>query len=207
MTGRTVRIIHSGRLPERRKASTTFSRVVAFLRFCLRLGGAHLLPELLRQLVQIQAAEDVVKGLGAHIGAEDLAPAMLELAVAALADEGEGAQLHAARRAGGEDWFTEAEVWSSSWLRRASICRSASALIAPACILMVFQILGELVLQLVFKSFQLLLDDLLYLADVLGGDLVVGIEDLLAGQLETTRSSWPAAPSDPAESSRASGLP
>ncbi len=37
MTGRTVRIIHAGLLPERRNASTTFKRVVDFLRFCLLL--------------------------------------------------------------------------------------------------------------------------------------------------------------------------
>jgi hypothetical protein len=37
ITGSTVRIIHSGRLPERRKASTSFRRVVAFFRFCLDL--------------------------------------------------------------------------------------------------------------------------------------------------------------------------
>ena len=30
----TVKIIHSGRLPDFLKSSTTFSRVVAFLRFC-----------------------------------------------------------------------------------------------------------------------------------------------------------------------------
>ncbi len=40
------------------------------------------------------------------------------------------------------------------------------------------------VLQLVLKRLQLLLNDLLDLADVLVADLVVGIQDLLARQLE-----------------------
>ena len=67
---------------------------MAFLRFCLRLGGADLVPEFLGQLVEVEALEDVVEGLGAHVGAEDLSPALLEFAVADLADEGEGAQFH-----------------------------------------------------------------------------------------------------------------
>ena len=61
---------------------------------------------------------------------------------------------------------------------------SASALTRPASILRSSSSLGSLILQFVLKSFQFLLDDLLNLGDVLGGDLVAGIEDLLAGQFK-----------------------
>ena len=42
---------------------------------------------------EVQAAQDVIEGFSAHIRAENLTPARFQFAVAAFAQEGEGAQL------------------------------------------------------------------------------------------------------------------
>ena len=65
MTGRTDRIIQSGRVPERRNASIRRSRLIAFLRRW---------PELVRtstwsdagQLLEVHPADDLADRLGAH---------------------------------------------------------------------------------------------------------------------------------------------
>ena len=75
MTGSTFRIIHSGRLPDLRKASTTRRRLAAFLRRCLERVCANLEPQLLGHALQVDLGDDVIDGLGAHAGLEDVAPA------------------------------------------------------------------------------------------------------------------------------------
>ena len=81
MTGRTDRIIHSGRVPERRNASIRRRRLIAFLRRW---------PELVRtstwsaraERLEVHPADDVAHGLGAHAGGEQAALAgLVELLV------------------------------------------------------------------------------------------------------------------------------
>ena len=52
------------------------------------------MPELFGQFVEVEPAQNVIKGFGAHVGPEYLSPALLEFAIADFADEGERAQLH-----------------------------------------------------------------------------------------------------------------
>ena len=70
MTGRTDRIIHSGRLPERRNASIRRSRLIAFLRRWPDVVRTSLC-RLLGELVQLHALDQLADGLGAHAGGEE----------------------------------------------------------------------------------------------------------------------------------------
>ncbi len=83
-----------------------------------------------------------------------------------------------------DDWLTEAEVWSSSWERRASICMSASALILPASILRSSSSWARLSLSSFSSASSFFWTIFWTWLMCLFADLVVGVEDLLAGQLE-----------------------
>jgi len=50
------------------------------------------MPEVFRELFQVQAAQNIVECLSAHVSAEYLAPARLQLAIATLAQESKWAQ-------------------------------------------------------------------------------------------------------------------
>jgi hypothetical protein len=73
MTGMTDRIIHSGRVPERRKASIRRSRLMAFLRRWPDVVRTSTWRA--RQLLEIHPADDVADRLCAHRGVEDTAAA------------------------------------------------------------------------------------------------------------------------------------
>ena len=47
----------------------------------LALGGAHLMPQLFGQLVQVKRGEDVAERLSTHAGLENLSPLLLQLTV------------------------------------------------------------------------------------------------------------------------------
>ena len=61
---------------------------------------------------------------------------------------------------------------------------SASALTRPTVHLELFDLAGALILQFILNRFDFLLNDLLHLGQVLGGDLVAGIENLFIGQFK-----------------------
>ena len=66
----TSRIIHCGLLPHLRKASTTFSRLAYFSRFCTEVSLLHLLAQLVGQLVHFHPLQQFLDRLGAHHGLE-----------------------------------------------------------------------------------------------------------------------------------------
>ena len=91
MTGRTERIIHSGRVPDRRNASIRRSRLIAFLRRWPELVRTSTWSDA-RQRLEVHPADDVPDRLGAHAGGEQAALAgLVELLV-------EAAELRARRR-------------------------------------------------------------------------------------------------------------
>ena len=63
-----------------------------FLALLLGLGCAHLIPEFFGEFIKVKPAQDVEESLGAHIGAENLSPALFEFAITDLAQEGERTQ-------------------------------------------------------------------------------------------------------------------
>ena len=62
-------IIHSGRLPLRRKASTTSRRLTIFA-FFWPLALLELGAQLLGELVAVDLLQELLDGLGAHAGLE-----------------------------------------------------------------------------------------------------------------------------------------
>ena len=51
------------------------------------------MPQVFRHAVQVKAFQNIVEGLGAHIGAEDLAPALFEFTVTGFGQELQNAQI------------------------------------------------------------------------------------------------------------------
>jgi hypothetical protein len=97
-------------------------------------------PEFLGQFVQVEAAQDVVEGFGAHVGAEDLSPALLQFAVAAFAQEGQGAQFEQFIAQAGVLVLRGEVLIFPAGGASASICSSASALHASGFHLNFFQL-------------------------------------------------------------------
>ena len=65
MTGTTVRIIHSGLLPDSMNASTTFSRLASFLGLSSEVDSAISTAEIDRDLLEIETLEQLADRLGA----------------------------------------------------------------------------------------------------------------------------------------------
>ena len=87
MTGMTSRIIHSGRLLDLRKESTTFRRLAYFTFFLRRLLGAHLVAELDGELLDVDALEQLLDRLGAHLRLEPVLVLLARLAVLLLVQQ------------------------------------------------------------------------------------------------------------------------
>src|SRR5213596_3411887 len=87
MTGMTSRIIHSGWLPDFRKASMTLSRLTIFFRFCTDVSPS-ICPEVTRQRVEVHVAQQLPDRLGAHPDLERVGPVLL-LELAGLVDRDE----------------------------------------------------------------------------------------------------------------------
>ena len=72
MTGRTVRIIHSGRALEEWKAESNLMRLATFLADLFALGFRHGDGEMLHLFGQIHIGEGFADGFGAHLGDEGI---------------------------------------------------------------------------------------------------------------------------------------
>ena len=70
MTGTTVRIIHSGLLPESRKASTIFRRLVSFLGLMSDLVSLHLRAQRRLELFEVESLQQLADRFGADHGGE-----------------------------------------------------------------------------------------------------------------------------------------
>ncbi len=81
MTGMTSRIIHSGRFVDLRNESTTFSRLANFSFFCADGFRAHFHAQLVGELVDVDALQQLLDRLGAHLSAELVSPLLARLAV------------------------------------------------------------------------------------------------------------------------------
>ena len=74
MTGTTVRIIHSGRLPDSMKASISFSRLTILLALGSELVASADRRASLRALLQIDLGQQLADRLGADAGGEASSP-------------------------------------------------------------------------------------------------------------------------------------
>ena len=66
-------IIHSGRFPDLRKASTTLRRLAAFAFFCIDLFVPHGKTQLNRHRFEVGLPKQLFRCSGAHVGAVCLA--------------------------------------------------------------------------------------------------------------------------------------
>ena len=84
----TVSIIHSGRLPLSRNASTTLRRLTIFLRLASLVAARISWRSVSRERVDVDLLEHLEDGLAAHAGGELVVAVLVEeLQVALLAEQ------------------------------------------------------------------------------------------------------------------------
>ncbi len=134
------------------------------------------MPEFFGEFIQVEPAQDVIKGFSAHIGAEDLSPALFQFAIAGLTQESEWAEFHQFITLQGIRVMTGGGLVFQLAAQGIHLLISCSL---DRCSFHLDGIQGVrfLILELIFDGFQPPLDELLDFAKVGGSDLDASIDD------------------------------